>query len=583
MEYPTLYVKGKSTQVTDAFAGYNHNLRINENEFYDMQNMTSDCYPVLAPRKNRGLYKDGIQANGIIAKDRLCYVDGSCFVAGDKRIDMGLTDTPKTLVSMGKYVIILPDKKYIDTLSPENWSNEDWGYIDVVNPTTGDVKITPCTSDGATGIPSNTEPTNPFDGMLWLDTSNEHAHTLNRYSSDKNEWVSISANYTQISADHIANGLRQEDGVKISGLEGDASHLNGSFVAYFVNEGSNGYIIINGAVKRSMTQNKAITVSRTMPELDFVVESGNRLWGCRYGNQAGKGFVNEIYASKLGDFKNWDCRMNVSTDSYTASCGTDGAFTGAITHNGNPVFFKENYLHKVYGTIPSNFQVQAIACRGVQSGCDKSLAAVNETVFYKARNGVCAYDGSMPVEISSAFGDVRYGNAVAGAHGNKYYISMQDEDENPHFFVFDTSKGVWHKEDDLQVDAFCSFKNDVYCIEHNTKRIVSLFGTGAMDADRVRWMVESGTLGMSLPDMKYVSKILIRMSLELAGKVAVSIQYDSTGHWQQVCQMTATSMRSFYIPVRPQRCDHFRIRIEGEGICRIYSITKTIEQGSDVS
>ena len=69
----------------------------------------------------------------------------------------------------------------------------------------------------------------------------------------------------------------------------------------------------------------------------------------------------------------------------------------------------------------------------------------------------------------------------------------------------------------------------------------------------------------------------------MAAKVQVSIQYDSMGDWEQVCQMTVTSLRSFSIPVRPRRCDHFRIRIEGVGQGKIYSITKTIEQGSDFS
>ena len=96
-------------------------------------------------------------------------------------------------------------------------------------------------------------------------------------------------------------------------------------------------------------------------------------------------------------------------------------------------------------------------------------------------------------------------------------------------------------------------------------------------------MVETGLIGMSLPDMKYISKLLVRMSLEIGAKVEVSIHYDSMGDWEQVTQMTATSLRSFSIPIRPRRCDHFRIRIEGEGQGRIYSITKTIEQGSDVS
>ena len=96
-------------------------------------------------------------------------------------------------------------------------------------------------------------------------------------------------------------------------------------------------------------------------------------------------------------------------------------------------------------------------------------------------------------------------------------------------------------------------------------------------------MVETGLMGMSMPDMKYISRLLVRMSLEVGAKVEISIQYDSMGDWEQVCQMTVTSLRSFSVPIRPRRCDHFRIRIEGEGEGRIYSITKTIEQGSDIS
>ena len=578
MEYPTLYVKDRSRQMVDDFGGYNHNMRIGENEFYNMKNMTSDHYPVLAPRKNRGVYKDGVQANAIIAKDKLCYVDGSAFVIGNDRIEMGLTDESKTLVSMGAYVIILPDRKYIDTLS------EDWGNIDVVNKTTGGVTIEPCTIEGDTGEASETEPEDPFDGELWLDTSNKSTHILKRYSADSKEWVSLPKSYVKVSGKGIADGLQKYDGVTISGLT--ENQLNGGKVVYEINDfdgNESDEIVISGSVSKATTQDSSVTVSRKMPDLDFVVESGNRLWGCKYGNQPGKGFVNEIYASALGNFKNWDCFMGTSQDSYRASCGTDGPFTGAIAYRGTPLFFKEDFVYEVYGNAPSNFQIQSTACRGVQNGCGKSVAIVNETVFYKSRSGVCAFDGSMPVDVSAALGDVIYSDAVAGSHGNKYYISMRDEDRNANFFVYDTRKNLWHREDDLAVDAICSYKNDVYCIESGTKRIVSLFGTGVMDSKRVPWMVETGILGMTSPDMKYVSKLLLRLSLEPAAKVRVSIQYDSIGIWHQVCQMTAASLRSFSIPIKPHRCDHFRIRIEGEGIGRIYSITKTIEQGSDIS
>ena len=581
MEYPTLYVKQKSRQMADAFYGYNHNLRISDSEFYDMKNMTSDYYPVLAPRKNRGVYKDGIKANGIIAKDKLCYVDGSAFVIGDERIEMGLSDGTKNLISMGAYVIIMPDRKYINTVK-----SSDRGDIDEVHSTTADVKFTLCTLTGEdydiTDVDSDVAPDSPKDGQLWIDTSTV-PNTLKKYSTANAMWVSIATTYIKVSSTGIGKNLKQYDGVKLSGLKGDVESLNGSQALWGCKDDE---IIIVGILDKVTTQKASegvITISRKMPILDFIVESDNRLWGCRYGANEDGDTVNEIYACKQGDFKNWNCFMNLSTDSYTASCGTDGPFTGAITHMGYPLFFKENCVHKVYGNYPANFQIQSTACRGVQKGSNRSLAIVNETLFYKAGNGVCAYDGSLPVEMSSALGEIRYSDAVAGAHGNKYYITMKDTGGIYHLFVYDTAKGMWHKEDNLQVESFCSYMNEMYGIDHDTKHIITMLGSGTVDSKKVPWMVETGLMGMSMPDMKYISRLLIRMSLEVGAKVDISIQYDSMGDWEQVCQMTVTSLRSFSVPVRPRRCDHFRIRIEGEGVGRIYSITKTIEQGSDIS
>jgi hypothetical protein len=315
--------------------------------------------------------------------------------------------------------------------------------------------------------------------------------------------------------------------------------------------------------------------------MNYIIESDNRLWGCYYGIAANGEVVNEIYASKLGDFKNWSCFMGLSTDSYTASCGTDGQFTGAITHLGYPLFFKENCVHKVYGNYPANFQIQTTACRGVQKDCEKSLAIVNETLFYKARSGVCAYDGSLPTEVSYALGNEAYNMAVGGAHGNKYYISMADNLGVYHLFVFDTAKGMWHKEDNLQVDAFCSCRGEMYAISGG--KIITMLGSGNSDTDPVEWMAETGEIGISSPDMKYIARINVRLSMDVGSEVRIYAQYDFSDAWEYVCTLRDMNLRSFSIPIRPKRCDHMKLRIEGEGTAKIYSITKTIEQGSELS
>jgi hypothetical protein len=265
------------------------------------------------------------------------------------------------------------------------------------------------------------------------------------------------------------------------------------------------------------------------------------------------------------------------------SVGTDGEFTGAITHLGYPLFFKENYIHKIYGNYPANFQVQTTACRGVQQGCNRSLAIVNEVLYYKSRTGICAYDGSLPVEVSSVLGDKVYGNAVAGALGNKYYVSMADSSDMWHLFVYDTAKGMWHKEDGVQATDFCNCRGDLYFIDYHYNQIKNIKGTdGTRESDPIIWEAVTGIIGTDNPDKKYLSRMDVRMSLQMGSKVSFYIEYDSSGEWEYLFAMDGVNLKSFSVPIKPQRCDHMRLKILGIGDAKIFSICKTFEQGSDV-
>ena len=579
MRYPTLYTKGSDRQMVDTFKGYNHNLRIGDGEFFDMKNMTSDYYPVLSPRNKRGLYAAPTSPNGMIAKDSLCYTDGTDFVINEYPVNMQLNNEPKQLISMGAYVIIMPDKKYINTLDLT-----DWGSIEAAFTTTTDVTFTLCNITGdpyAEAAVSATEPQNPDNMDLWIDTSSS-PHSLKQYSAVSSVWVSIATTYIKISATGIGKKFSQYDGVTISGvLAEELQDLNASIVIW---EKGDDFIVVPGIADHVFTQSAvagAVTVERKMPEMDFITECNNRLWGCRYGVADNGQVVNEIYGSKLGDFKNWNCFMGISTDSWVGSLGTDGQFTGAITHSGFPVFFKENCLHKVYISSTGAHSIQDTACRGVQKGCSRSLAIVNETLFYKARSGVCAYDGALPVEVSYVLGNEVYSDAVGGAHGNKYYISMKDLHGKYHLFVYDTAKSMWHREDNMQVEAFCSCSGEMYAI--SGKKIIAMLGSGTPDEARVEWMAETGEIGISSPDMKYISRLNVRMAMDIGAEVSFYAQYDFSEEWEPLFSMRGTNLRSFSIPIRPKRCDNMRLRIEGVGMVKVYAITKTIEQGSDIS
>ena len=585
MRYPTLPVNETSRQIVEYFKGYNHNLRIADGEFFDMKNMTSDHYPVLSPRKKRGFYVKPASPQGLIAKEDICYVDGSEFVIGTERIDMGLSvaakDCPKKLVSMGAYVIIMPDKKYINTVDAA-----DFGDIEAAFESSTEVSFELSTISGevyADTVISPDEPENPKNLDYWIDTSTV-PNSLKQYSETSGMWVSIATTYIKISATGIGSKFNQYDGVTISGIVSEKlKDLNGTMVVWAKGDD---YIVVVGLLDEVIKQTAAqgtVKVERRMPNMDYLVESGNRLWGCRYGEAVNGDFVNEIYASKLGDFRNWNCFMNVSTDSYAASCGTDGPFTGSITFLGSPLFFKENCVHKVFGNYPANFQIQDTACRGVQSGCNESLAIVNETLFYKARSGICAFDGSLPVEVSYALGSEVYNSAVGGAHGNKYYVSMKDLHGMWHLFVYDTARKMWHKEDNLHALAFCAHKGELYCIDDDAKNIITMFGSGTEDTAKVQWMVETGEMGIATPDMKYISSLNVRLSLDAGTKVDFYAKYDMSDEWVYICTVFGTNLRSYFIPIRPRRCDHMKLRVNGEGMGQVYSITKTIERGSNIS
>lgn len=581
MKLPMLSPIGTTRELTNVFGGYNHNLRIGDGEFFDMQNLTSSDYPVISPRGKRGVYASPGAANGLIAKDALCYVDGGDLIINDYRVAMGLSeaaeDNPKTLISMGAYVIIMPDKKYINTADLS-----DYGAIEATMSTTAAVTFELCKVDGESYdniIAQETAPENPENMDLWIDTSNT-PHSLKQYSSNTSMWVAIATTYIKITSLGLGIPFSVGDGVTISGVESEAlADLNNTMIVW--DRGDN-YIVVIGILKEVTTQEAAITVTRRMPNMDFIIESENRLWGCRYGTDVSGNVVNEIYASKLGDFKNWNCFMGISTDSYAATVGTDGQFTGAIAHLGYPLFFKEGCVHKVYGNFPANYQIQTTTCRGVQKGCSKSLAIVNEILYYKARSAVCAYDGSLPVEMSSALGDVVYSDAVAGAIGNKYYICMKDIGGAPHIFVYDTARGMWHREDSAQVSQFCACRGELYYIDAADGKIKTMLGSGTVDNAPVKWMAETGVLGLYSPDKKYISRLDVRMSLELDASVDFYVQYNSMGEWEHLFTMMGVSLQSFTVPIRPRRCDHLKLRIEGEGMAKIYSICKSMEQGSNV-
>lgn len=541
MKLPSLlYADGITKGQQVKFGGLNHNLGAGDGELWEMKNLTSDYYPLLASRRERLLHQSLAAPGGLYSWEGLAWVDGTSFYYQGE-VKGTVTAGQKTFAALGVYIIILPDKAYFNTLTGEFGSLESaWSGTSLTF----------------------------TNGTLYEEEA--ECNTLQCAGVDWAEYFRVGDAVTiEGCTKHPENNktpiIREIDGDKlifyeyVFTLEGD--------------EGTTAY-----------TETGALTVKRTVPDLLYLCENENRLWGCD---------GTTIYASKLGDIFNWNVYDGLETDSYAVDTGSAGSFTGCVSFLGYPVFFKENHIYKVYGSKPSNFQVMGSATLGVAPGSSGSLAVAGETLFYLSTAGIMAYSGGIPQSVGAAFGTERYRSAVGGSDGLKYYVSMQGEDGTWKLHVYDTQKGMWHTEDGTHVTHFARYDGNLYFL--NDQGGIWITGniqgapTGTAEGP-VEWFAEFGDFteySKGYPqygaNKKGVSKLQIRLELDEGASVQVYIQFDTDGAWEKFGGALGEGVkRSYYLPIVPRRGDHYRLKLEGIGGCRIYSMTREFYVGSEL-
>lgn len=578
-EAPYLQQRGRNRSITTDFRGLNLSQGIGDGEWAWMQNMDTREYPAVARRQKRVHVATLNKPNGLCATDRLCFVDGvkfyyNGFYYGD------VEDSEKTLVPMGAKIAIFPDKKLFDTTT---FSFTD---MEQKNVSSGTVRVTLAKGDGTPYgeyTEGGTAPENPENGQLWLDTSGD-APVMKTWSEAQGLWVAEATTYVLVSATGLGQGLKALDGVTVSGLE--ESGLNGDWI---LTDAGPDYILFTGILQKALTQAGEVRVERTCPEMDFVVEKDNRLWGCSSADH-------EIYCCKLGDPTNWRAYQGVATDSYAVTVGTPGPFTGAAVSGSAVIFFKENCLHRVYGTQPSNFTVYVDNLRGVQQGCHKSAVRVNEYLYYKSVFDVCVYADSEVAGISAALGTESYKNAVAGVCGNRLYLSMEDQEGAWQLLVYDTAAGVWTREDGTHALGFASCLTETFMLRADGELYALLPGEYNKDFfmvgsdytvyaqeetdEEVSWELRTGEILRELPDHKYIGKIQLYLELDPGARAEVALRRDG-GAWEKVQELSGGDQRRCTLPIYPRRCDRMEIRLTGVGHVRLVNWSKYVGYGSE--
>lgn len=644
-----------SANMITEFGGYNHNPVINEAEFYDMKNLTSDKYPLASNRDKRGLPEielpSGAEIIDICGKEAVyvIYKSGTdlCICEYNPTTETVSNSTTictyvsgmHQVIEMGAYLEIFPEKYQVNTLKKANDSfteieplEKSENSIDVwpimttldgtklkvrkVSATAPVVKTaTTTTTTGNTSFTSTTVST--FDGAswdendVWIDKSGDMP-VCKRYSKEQNSWATVTTYLTLYKNGKWA--FEKDDAIQIEWPSSISSIVKPAdkqkyFVISKVADTYERHNIPIGGVSTITVDyywirfpiafnNKLsdinldilgvdsgavhnFTAKRTLPDMDYIIECQNRLWGCRYGTDSDGETINEIFASKLADAKNWHYFSNTSVDSYYVSLGSDGEFTGAVTYQSTPIFFKRNCIHRISGNYPAQYNMNTLEAYGVKDGCSKSVIVMNDIVYYMSPVGALCYAGSLPKSISEPFGAEKYSNAISGTVGNRLYMSMQDESNTWHLFAFDDSRLTWHREDNTHAKAFCTFGHECLAVDNDNK-LISLTGVYGDKEDAFEWSMTSGEIGYGTPMRKRLLKLVMRLKLDINSRAKIEIQYDGDGTWHYVNDLRPTGKTGGYsVPICPTRCDHFSIRISGKGNINLLSVTKFYTEGSD--
>lgn len=228
----------KSTQVR--FGGYDHRAGAGDGTLWDMENLTSDQFPLLAVRPPRSLERTLAAPGGIWAHGKLCWVDGDGFFYDGRRVGT-VSPGRKQFAGMGSRILIWPDKAVYDTATGAFAQLE--------------------ASVSRTGVSFR-------NGTLYGEEAERN--TLHCAGADfralfsPGDAVTISGctrhpenNKTPIIREISEDGQELKFYENVFGLEGSEEKPAG-----YMEPGT-------------------ITIARTLPDMDYICVNDNRLWGCK--------------------------------------------------------------------------------------------------------------------------------------------------------------------------------------------------------------------------------------------------------------------------------------------------------------
>lgn len=146
-------------------------------------------------------------------------------------------------------------------------------------------------------------------------------------------------------------------------------------------------------------------------------------------------------------------------------------------------------------------------------------------------------------------------------------------------YVFDTLRAIWLREDDTHAVDFAHLDGALYYLDGDTGKLM-MTGQDHSEEGPVRWSATLCQLDETTHGRKGYSKLYLRADMEAGAWLKVEVSTD--GHpFRQVFSTHNKLAKTLQIPILPVRCDNFRIRLSGKGMCIIKSMVREFSVGSE--
>ncbi len=530
------------------FHGLAHPLKAQTSQFTQTLNMSAHNYPAVSRRPP--LYKLSTHntSTQLFAHNSLLQLrDNSLYYKNSALAS--LSPGKKQILSMGGNIIIFPDKLIY---SPQTHTVKN---LEATYTNPNNTMLSFAQADGSPYTINHigqTPPTNPSNGQTWL---NVNTNVLTQYDAQSETFLPISELYVALSAPGIGAPFNVGDGVNISGItQQNGESLLGSRILTHV---STNLIVFNGVLNAPRSQN-AISISRSLPDVDNICVWNNRLWACK---------GHELYASKLGDPSNFYFFNGLSTDSFALTLDNKQPFTSMYVFDDELLLFCEDEIFKISGNRPANYRVSRNIALGVEHNSPQSICQIDNKLYYVSSQGICRYHHSIDI-VDSSLSPPNWQGAIAFPLKDNLMLCTKTDG----IYSYNTIHQIWYKWSNLNVTSAIALngsayivddKNNIYCTDNSND--------GIMETN-IPWLFQTSDIALKLPNNRFVDKL--ELNMQGTGSYQISLAFDTNQNptWKPLTQGEFTQNINKRITIRNHNFHHIRLSLQGIGDVTLISL-----------